>query len=64
MQELTLDEFYQAAQNAIPVTNNGSACPPVQIGLPMKMKRTDNKTQVIYKGKPLGLEEDDLQISD
>ena len=30
----------------------------------MKMKRTDNKTQVIYKGKPLGLEEDDLPISD
>ena len=60
MQAITLDEFLQAGEDLPNLPEINTDCPPpVQLGLPMKMLRTDNKSQVIYKGRPLGLEKDE-----
>ena len=59
MQELTFDEFLQAGQQQLNEQSDAMACPPVLQMPPSKLKRTDNKTQVIYKGKPLGASKDE-----
>ena len=59
MQELTLDEFLQAEQLQPSEHSDAIACPAVLPLPPLKLQRTDNKTQVIYKGKPLKADKDE-----
>ena len=57
MQSLTFDEFIAAGNQAQQCVQNEEDLvlpPPALPRLPQKMVRTDNKDQVIFKGKPIG----------
>ena len=55
MQSLSFDEFIAGNKNQqFEIKEEDLVLPPPALPqLPQKMVRTDNKNQVIYKGKPL-----------